>query len=396
MFLYPQSFWRQGVLILLIAMAFSPRVRAASFLFDATKAEMAGNADWVIDADAHNLKVSAASDGSGTPNTTGNESNPQRYPTPDQTNVVASTAETYWQGALSAWAIDLVKNGHHVETLPYNGRITWKDGSNVQDLTNYNVFVLCEPNIYFTTAEKTALVNFVKNGGGLFIVSDHSVADRNNDGSDAYQVLNDLMTNSVQNNPFGIHFNGDNISVTSSNPDPATDDPVTHGTAGTPTSFAYHNGSTLSINTNQNPSARVAFWSSATHGTNNAMITYATFGAGKVVAIGDSSPFDDGTGDPNDSLFVDYPLTTVGDGTAILNGSLWLAQSSAAPVLKLTQLDQNVFQIAWPVSASSYSLQASTNLLAWDTVSNGIQTIGTNSVFTNNFAGQKQFFRLKQ
>ena len=396
MFFHPLKFWRQGGLIFLIPLVLSPGIRAASFLFDATKAEMAGNADWVIDADLHNLKVSAASDGSGTPNTTGNESNPQRFPTPDQTNVVASTPENYWQGALSAWAIDLVKKGHHVETLPYNGHITWKDGSNAQDLTNYNVFVLCEPNIYFTVTEKTALINFVKNGGGLFIVSDHSVADRNNDGSDAYQVLNDLMTNSVQTNAFGLRFNGDNVSPASTNPDTDATDPVTFGVAGTVTSFAYHNGSTISINTNQNASVRVAMWTTGTHGTNNAMIAYATFGSGKVVAIGDSSPFDDGTGDPNDSLFVDYPLTTVGDGTAILNATLWLAQSSAPPVLKMSALTQNVFQLSWPLSAGNYSLQASTNLLAWITVSNGIQTGSTNYFFTNNFSGQQQFFRLKQ
>src|ERR1700710_1661482 len=98
------QFRRQGVLLLLITLAFLPRVQAASFLFDATKAEMAGSADWVIDADLHNLKVSSASDGSGTPGS-GNESNPQRYPTPDQSTVTASTPETYWDGALSAWAI---------------------------------------------------------------------------------------------------------------------------------------------------------------------------------------------------------------------------------------------------------------------------------------------------
>ena len=87
---------RQGVLILFITFVWLPRVPAASFLFDASKAEMAGNADWVIDADTHNLKVSAASDGSGS------ESNPQRYPTPDQASVTVSMSETNWEGALSA------------------------------------------------------------------------------------------------------------------------------------------------------------------------------------------------------------------------------------------------------------------------------------------------------
>ena len=176
--------------VILFALGFCLRAAGASFLFDATKAEMAGNADWVIDADVHNLKINVASDGSGTAGA-GNESNPQRYPTPDQSTVTASTPENYWAGGLSAWAIDLVKNGHHVETLPYNGHITWRDGSNTQDLTNYNVFVTVEPNILFTAAEKAALINFVKNGGGLFIVSDHGNSDRNNDGVDSVAVLND-------------------------------------------------------------------------------------------------------------------------------------------------------------------------------------------------------------
>ena len=369
----------------------------ASFLFDATKAEMAGNADWVIDADTHNLKVSAASDGSGTPGS-GSESNPQRYPIPDQTNVVAGTAETYWEGGLSAWAIDLVKNGHHVETLPYNGHITWKDGSNAQDLTNYNVFVVVEPNILFTTTEKAALINFVKNGGGLFIVSDHGSSDRNNDGVDSVQVLNDLMTNSVQNNPFGVDYNGDSISPNTSNVDTNSTDPITHGPAGTATNFYYNAGSSLTVNTNQNPSTTIAVWNTGTRSTNNAIVVYGTFGAGKFVTTGDSSPFDDGTGDPGDSLFFTqgYADPSTSNGKVILNASLWLTQSSTVPVLKMTALSKNIFQLAWPLAASSFSLQASTNLSAWNAISNGIQTSGTNNIFTNNFSGQQQFFRLKQ
>jgi hypothetical protein len=397
MFLYSPFRKRQGVLIFLITLALLPRVQAASFLFDATKAEMAGNADWVIDADVHNLRVNSAADGSGTPGA-GTESNPQRYPTPDQTNVVASTPETYWEGALSAWAIDLVKNGHHVETLPYNGRITWKDGTNPQDLTNYNVFVTIEPNILFTATEKTALINFVKNGGGLFIVSDHGTSDRNNDGADSVQVLNDLMTNSVQNNPFGVHYNGDNISPNTSNVDTNSADPVTRGPAGNAVNYYYSNGSSLTVNTNQNASTTIAIWNTGTRATNNAIVVYGTFGAGKFVTTGDSSPFDDGTGDPGDTLYYSqgYADPSTSNGKVILNGSLWLAQVSSPPVLKMVTLSSNLFQLTWPVAAGNYSLQASTNLSVWNTIANGIQTNGSNSVFTNSFSGQQQFFRLKQ
>ena len=384
--------------VVLFTLGFCLRAAGASFLFDATKAEMAGSADWVIDADLHNLKVSSPTNGSGTVGAGGNDSNPQRYPTPDQSTVTASTPETYWEGALSAWAIDLVKHGHHVETLPYNGRITWRDSSNAQDLTNYNAFVMVEPNILFTSTEKAAIINFIKNGGGLFIVSDHGASDRNNDGADSVQVLNDLMTNTVQNQPFGVHYNGDNISPNTSNADTNASDPIIHGAAGVVTNFYYNNGSSITVNTGQNASVSIAMWNTGTRATNTAIIVYGTYGAGKFVTTGDSSPFDDGTGDPNDSLYYaqGYADPSTSNGKAILNASLWLVQTSAPPVLKITIPTATTFQVAWPQAASSYSLQASTNLSAWTTVSNGIQTVGTNYVLSNSVNGQKQFFRLKQ
>ena len=99
----------------------------------------------------------------------------------------------------------LVKLGNSVENLPTGTAITYGNAANPQDLANYNVFVVDEPNTLFTAAEKTAIVNFVKNGGGLFMISDHTMSDRNNDGYDSPAIWNDLMTNnSVQANPFGF------------------------------------------------------------------------------------------------------------------------------------------------------------------------------------------------
>ena len=53
-------------------------------LFDATKAQMAGNADWVIDADVRNLTPFGTTPSSGMTTTSSStaDSNPQRYPTP--------------------------------------------------------------------------------------------------------------------------------------------------------------------------------------------------------------------------------------------------------------------------------------------------------------------------
>lgn len=374
--------------------------QGAVFLFDATKAEMAGNADWVIDADLHNLRVSSSSDGSGTPGS-GNESNPQRYPTPAANGITAITAETYWQGGLSAWGVDLVKHGHSVETLPYNGRITYKDSTNPQDLTNYNVFVLVEPNILFTATEKAAIVSFVRDGGGLFIVSDHTGSDRNNDGYDSVQVLNGLMTNSVAINPFGFIFNSDDISGNFANPDTSTDDPVTHGPAGTAANFAYNDGATITINTAQNSSVRAAMWSSSTHANNNAVFVYATYGAGKVAAAGDSSPFDDGTGDTGDSLFYNqgYADPSTSAGIMILNASLWLAQPTSTPVptMQITNSSGQI-TIRWPTNSSGFALQVSSDLSAtnWIAATNASTTSGSNYVVTLPVPASTQFFRLKK
>ena len=307
------------------ALLAAPHVAAAqspTLLFDATSAEMAGNADWVVDADLHNLSFTSGSATLG-----GTDSNPQQVPTPAASGITAGTSETYWKGALSAFGVGLVKNGYGVQTLPYNGLISYGNASNPQDLSRYSVYVVDEPNILFTAAEKTAILQFVQNGGGLLMVSDHGGSDRNNDGKDSVAVWNDLLTNNaVQKNPFGISFNGDDVSPSAESPDTSTSDPITHGKAGTVTGFNYANGSLLTVNTAQNSTVKGAVWSTSSHGTTNVMVAYASFGKGRVVAIGDSSPLDDGTGDSGDTLYNGWDAAS--DSKLVLNASQWLA---AAP-----------------------------------------------------------------
>src|SRR6266567_2941557 len=107
---------------------------SAQVLFDATKAETAGNADWVINGTS------------------------QRILSPPVSGVTAGTSETYWTGALSAWGVALAKllnsgqislPGNGIETLPSGASITYSNGANAQDLSNYQVYVVCEPNIKF-------------------------------------------------------------------------------------------------------------------------------------------------------------------------------------------------------------------------------------------------------
>lgn len=282
------------------ALAVTPK----KFLFDATKAETAGNADWVLDAD----------------------SNPQRFPTPAQSNITATTSESFWRGGLSAWGVALVKLGHNVETLPSGTAITY-GGTGAQDLKNYDVFVIDEPNVRFTAAEKTALINFVKNGGGLFMISDHTVSDRNNDGWDSPAIWNDLMSNNtVKANPFGITITLNNISETSSNRLSATTNPILNGSQGTVSQLKFSNGATMSVSTTANATAQGLIWrASSSQGTSNIMCASATYGTGRVFVIGDSSPADDGTGASGDTL---YPGWTelASHARLHLNASLWLAK----------------------------------------------------------------------
>ena len=322
-------------------------------LFDATKAEMCSNADWIIDADNHNIFFSSTthlpyvSAGS----TTG-ASNPQRIPTPAQSGVTSTTPETYWDGGISAIAIDCAKQGYTVETLPYNGTISYGTTS-TQDLSNYKVFVVTEPNTLFTASEKTAIINFIANGGGLMMICDHAGSDRNNDGNDPPTVWNDFLTNNgLANNGLGITFDiSSNVSGSSTAFAPLTATSpyynILHGAFGVPSQVLWTNGATMTINTTDNSSAKgLVFKSgSSTSGSTNVYVAASTYQSGKVFAVGDSSIIDDGTGDTGDTLYTGYTGDAGGNHQKLLmNGMIWLMTSTLAT--NDFESDSNHFTIA--------------------------------------------------
>ena len=278
---------------------------AKKFLFDATKAETAGNADWVIDQDA----------------------SVPRFPTPTQANITSTTSETYWTGALWSWGIALVKKGHAVESLPSSGSITYGNSSNAQDLSNYDVFVVDEPNILFTAAEKTAIIQFVNNGGGLMMIADHTISDRNNDGWDSPDIWNDLMTNnSIQSNPFGFSIDLTNVTEVSSNIITTwTTNPILNGSEGAVTQLEFNNGATITTNTTANANVKGLVWQTGfTQNSTHAMCATSTYGTGRVFVVTDSSPMDDGTGNPADNLFPGW--TSFSHSKLFMNASLWLSK----------------------------------------------------------------------
>ena len=281
-----------------------PSTGGKKFLFDASHAETAGNADWVLDVD-----------GGVVP----------RFPTPAASGITSTTPESYWTAALSSWGVSLVKLGNSVENLPVGTAITYGNASNPQDLANYNVFVVDEPNTLFSATEKAAIVSFVKNGGGLFMISDHTISDRNNDGYDSPAIWNDLMTNnSVQANPFGYSIALTNISETTSNVLASSTNTILNGSQGAVTQLKFSNGATMT-KTSGSQATPLIWQSTAAQGTTNIMLMSSTYGTGRVVCITDSSPADDGTGSPGNTVYPGW--TEIASHAKLhLNASLWLAK----------------------------------------------------------------------
>ncbi|NHM06732.1 hydrolase [Flavobacterium sp. CYK-4] len=290
----------------------TPQARTTTpkkFLFDATKAQTAGNADWVI-----------CENSSGTP---------IRYPSPLQSTVTATTSENYWRGGLSAWGIALVKEGHTVETLAPGAAITYGNTSNPQDLSNYNVYIVDEPNTLFTAAQKTAIINFVKNGGGLLMIANHNGSDRNNDGKDSAAIWNDLMTNnSVQTNPFGLAVELTNFSQTTTNILNDATNTILNGSQGAVTQLKFSAGSSIKITPSANAAVKGLIWKTglAKTSTTGVMCASSTYFNGRVFLITDSSPADDGTGNPSDTLYPGWTEVSGNHSRLHLNASYWLAK----------------------------------------------------------------------
>ncbi|MDQ1651280.1 MAG: hypothetical protein QOI35_480 [Cryptosporangiaceae bacterium] len=270
-------------------------------LFDNTKAETAGNADWIISTS---------------------------QPDPKQQNANPAT-EASWTGAISAWGVALQRaGGYSLQTLPTGNTITYGSGGAL-DLSQFDEFVLPEPNIRLSTAEKTAVMKFVQAGGGLFLVSDHNASDRNNDGWDSPKIINDLLTsNGVDNtDPFG--FSVDLANIASENPvaSKTSTSPVLSGPFGKVTGSIMRNGTTFTLHPADDPAVQGLLWrpSSSQSGTTGAFFVTSTFGSGRVAIWGDSSAIDDGTGQSGNTLFNGWNDPAGTDAALALNATAWLA-----------------------------------------------------------------------
>lgn len=273
-------------------------------LFDFTKEEDAGNADWIIDTN-------------------------YPKPLPDNPN-----AENDWLGAISHWGFELDSSGYVCRTLPPGFTITYGNADSM-DLQNYDVFIMPEPQNPLTASEKSAIFDFVRDGGGLFMVADHNASDRNSNGWDSPHIFNDLGSP----DSFGMYFNvtGDSYNSISDICNSFTGlDSIYNGKYGNAqgSDFAFHAGTTM-------PASADAI-EIAPHPDNSSysMLSVCYFGNGKVAGMGDSSPADDGTGQAGNTLYDGW-----NEGISkvlIMNTTWWLSVKKG-----LTGIDESFISYSY-------------------------------------------------
>nr|WP_246363184.1 lamin tail domain-containing protein [Deinococcus budaensis] len=212
---------------------------AKKVLFDLTKAEDAGNADWRID------------------------------------------------GAYSDYAAALRELGYAVSSVTGTAITS-------TTLSGASVLVIPEPQAPFSDAERAAIQTFVQNGGGVFLITDHRVSDRNNNGWDSPEVFNgwDGSTPGSVSTAYQASLDSDSVfglgaSFNSSFSDPVyTATPLTsHPILSGVSSAGVYVGTSVDV-----------LRGTALMGTGGkTYLGVNTVGAGRVAMWGDSSTFGDNT-----------------------------------------------------------------------------------------------------
>jgi hypothetical protein len=236
-------------------------------LFDLSKREASGNADWRID------------------------------------------------GGYSSWADELRRQGFEPRS------ITDKSISS-RTLIEANVLVIPEPQNPFSDTERQAILEFVQRGGGLLMIADHRDSDRDNDGWDSPEVFNGWDGKTPSNPPneyrksldaaltFGLSF-----SLASSFRDPViTIKPLTSHSI-----------------TDGLPSAGIYVGTSTEGGTplmaanDKTYLAVNELGKGRVLGYGDSSAFSDGTfSDGTKSKYNNW--VNLSNARLAINAVKWLVQ----------------------------------------------------------------------
>ncbi|GAB6189945.1 hypothetical protein JCM30566_16870 [Marinitoga arctica] len=222
----------------------------------------------------------------------------------------AGNADWTIKGGFSDFAEDIEKLGLRVEEWGDDeGRREYDDDLPItyEVLKKYRVFIIPEPNKKFSNNEKDSIIQYIEDGGSVFFIADHIGADRNNDGWDAVEIFNGFLkgthnieSKTIYNDDFvgklGFRFREKQYSedpIINIKEHPITKDVNSTGTWA---------GTTEYIIDKENVHG-IIYLRDESKGP---YVIVGKYGDGKFVALGDTSPIDDGTGTPGDILHDGY------------------------------------------------------------------------------------------
>ncbi|MGG4478796.1 DUF5689 domain-containing protein [Paenibacillus illinoisensis] len=236
----------------------------------------------------------------------------------------AGAADWVIDGGFSDFGNALANEGYYVKELRKTTPFTY------DDLKEYNVFVIAEPNVPFKTTEQAAMKEYVENGGSIFFIGDHYNADRNKNRWDGSEAINGYrrgafedpakgMSTEERNSAamqnvtstdwlsenFGVRFRYNALGDIDANIIVPADQAfgITEGVS----AVAMHAGSTLAI-TDPEKAKGIVYLPKTNAKWNNAVdqgvyngggieegpyVAVSKLGAGKAAFIGDSSPVED-------------------------------------------------------------------------------------------------------
>jgi len=148
-------------------------------------------------------------------------------------------------------------------------------------LKDVSILVLPEPNNEYKKEEIETIISFVKKGGGLLLIADHISSDRDHDGIDSPRIFNKFCPSA-----FGLRFNYDYISE---HPIPVSG---SHLLLRDVSYIGLWGACSLQPGEGSTP---VIIYKTKNH-PRSALLVVSLLGFGRVVAVGDSSIFEDPTG----------------------------------------------------------------------------------------------------
>lgn len=188
-------------------------------------------------------------------------------------------------------------------------------------LAGYRALLVPEPNNQYQQSETDAIVAFVQGGGGAFLIADHGGSDRDHDGWDAVKAYNTFVPK------FGFQFTGDVFSEAPLSGPANHDHPVMFGVRAVGAWAA----STITILPPVDGARVTSLIESRCQKA--PYVVAAEAGKGRVVAIGDSSPFDDGTGTGNQKLHDSFDSFMYSHPQFAFNAMTWI--TGGTPSLRI-------------------------------------------------------------